>query len=171
MFSTAIARVLFASRWLLTPFYIGLVIALLGLLYKGGRQTYDFIEGITTASEEEVILSALGLIDLTLTGSLLVMVIFSGFANFVQRIDVSEHRNWPIWMVGIDFGELKLKLMASITAIAAIKLLESYMNLEHVSDRNLLFEAGIFGVFVFGALILSISERVSHSGNDDHHDH
>ncbi len=164
MRSTLIATLLFATRWLLTPFYFGLAVALIGLLYKAAMHIYELGLALTTSSEDDVILSVLGMIDLTLTASLVVLVIFSGFANFVQRVDVQEHRDWPQWMVGIDFGELKLKLMASITAIAAIKLLESYMNVGHVSDRDLIFEIALFGAFVLGALILAIAEKVGRNG-------
>jgi uncharacterized protein (TIGR00645 family) len=99
-----------------------------------------------------------------LTASLIVLVIFSGFANFVARIDAEDHPDWPHWMVGIDFGELKLKLMGSIVAIAGIKLLESYMNLDHVVDRDLGWQMGIFGAFVVATLLLSIAEWVGHIG-------
>jgi uncharacterized protein (TIGR00645 family) len=166
---TLFARVLFASRWLLTPFYVALVVALLGLLGKGVKHAYELAIGCPGFTEDDVILSVLGIVDLTLTGSLVVLVIFSGFANFVARIDVEEHADWPHWMVGIDFGELKLKLMASIVAIAAIKLLESYMNIGHVADRDIGWQLGIFGAFVVGALLLSIAEWVGHIGATSDH--
>ena len=90
-----------------------------------------------TDTEEEVILGALGIVDLTLTASLVVLVIFSGYANFVSRVDTAAHPGWPHWMANIDFSELKLRLMASIVAISAIKLLETYMNIENETDRQL----------------------------------
>jgi uncharacterized protein (TIGR00645 family) len=161
---TIFARVLFASRWLLTPFYVALVVALLGLLGKGVKHAYELAIGFVTFSEDDIILSALGIVDLTLTASLIVLVIFSGFANFVARIDIDEHPDWPHWMIGIDFAELKLKLMGSIVAIAGIKLLESYMNINHTVDRDLGWQMGIFGAFVVATLLLSISEWVSHIG-------
>ena len=166
---TIFARVLFASRWLLTPFYVALVVALLALLGKGVKHAYELAVGFPTFSEDDIILSALGIVDLTLTASLIVLVIFSGFANFVARIDVEEHPDWPHWMVGIDFGELKLKLMASIVAIAGIKLLEAYMNLDHVTDRDLGWQMGIFGAFVVASLLLSIAEWVGHIGAKNEH--
>jgi len=166
---TIFARVLFASRWLLTPFYVALVVALLGLLGKAVKHAYELAVGFMTYSEEDVILSALGIVDLTLTASLIVLVIFSGFANFVARIDIDEHPDWPHWMVGIDFGELKLKLMASIVAIAGIKLLEAYMNIDHARDRELGWQLGIFGAFVIAALLLGISEWIGRLGARNEH--
>ena len=167
---TIFARVLFASRWLLTPFYVALVVALLALLGKGVKHAYELAVGFPTFSEDDIILSALGIVDLTLTASLIVLVIFSGFANFVARIDVEEHPDWPHWMVGIDFGELKLKLMASIVAISGIKLLEAFMHLDDdVPDRELGWQVGIFGAFVVASLLVAIAERVTRDGAHGEH--
>jgi uncharacterized protein (TIGR00645 family) len=154
--------VLFACRWLLTPFYLALVVALLALLGKVATRAYGIAAQFLTLTEEDVILGALGVIDLTLTASLIVLVIFSGYANFVSRIDLTQHPGWPAWMADIDFSELKLKLLASIVAIAAIKLLEAYMNVEHETDRELYWQAGLFGAFVVAALLLGVAEGFGH---------
>ena len=149
---------LFASRWLLTPFYVALVVALLALLGKVGVRAYGLVTQFLTYSEEDVILGALGIVDLTLTASLVILVIFSGYANFISRVDAATHSDWPRWMADIDFSELKLRLMTSIVAISAIKLLEAYMNIEHETDRQLAWQAGVLGVFVASALLLGIAE-------------
>ena len=107
-------------------------------------------------------LGVLGIVDLTLTASLVVIVIFSGYGNFVARLDPDQHRDWPQWMAEIDFSELKLKLMASIVAIAAIKLLEAYMDIGHEPDRDLYWLTGILLVFVASALFLGIADRLGH---------
>jgi uncharacterized protein (TIGR00645 family) len=159
---------LFASRWLLTPFYVALVIALLALLGKVGIRAYGMVTQFPTFSEEDVILGALGIVDLTLTASLIILVIFSGYANFISRVDVATHPSWPRWMADIDFSELKLKLMASIVAISAIKLLEAYMNIDHETDRQLAWQAGVLGVFVASALLLGIAEWLGQRGNGSH---
>ena len=149
---------LFASRWLLAPFYVALVVALLALLGKVAIRAWGLAAQFTTYTEEDVILGALGIVDLTLTASLVVLVIFSGYANFISRIDASTHPDWPRWMAEIDFSELKLRLMASIVAISAIKLLEAYMNIDHETDRQLAWQAGVLGVFVASALLLGVAE-------------
>ena len=159
---------LFASRWLLTPFYVALVVALLALLGKVGVRAYGLVTQFTTFSEEDVMLSALGIVDLTLTASLVILVIFSGYANFISRIDAATHPDWPRWMAEIDFSELKLKLMASIVAISAIKLLEAYMNIDHETDRQLAWQAGVLGVFVASALLLGLAEWLGNRGEDSH---
>jgi uncharacterized protein (TIGR00645 family) len=159
---------LFACRWLLAPFYVALVVAMLALLGKVGERAYGLVSQFQSSSEEDVILGALGIVDLTLTGSLVVLVIFSGYANFVSRVDMEEHPRWPHWMADIDFSELKLKLMASIVAISAIKLLEAYMNLDHETDRQLAWQMGMVGVFVASALLLGIAEWFGHRGEAPH---
>ena len=121
-------RFLFSSRWLLAPFYAGLVLALVVLLIKALQELAHFVLHAFNATEAEVILGVLTLIDLTLTGSLIIIVIISGYENFVSKIDESEHKDWPEWMGKIDFTGLKLKLLSSIVAISAIQVLKAFMN-------------------------------------------
>jgi uncharacterized protein (TIGR00645 family) len=153
-------KLLFASRWLLAPFYLALVVALLALLAKVGFHAYDLTSHFLALSEDQVLLSALGVVDLTLSGSLVVIVILSGYVNFIAPVDIEMHKDWPRWIAKIDFSELKLKLMASIVAITAIKLLEGYMNVGSVSDRDLAWQTGIHIAFVVTALLLALAERV-----------
>jgi uncharacterized protein (TIGR00645 family) len=157
---TTFEKLLFACRWLLAPFYVALVVVLIGLLAKVVIHAYALAVQFNGLTEEDMILGALGVIDLTLVACLVVLVIFSTYSNFVARVDTVVHEDWPGWMTGIDYGELKLKLVASIVAISAIKLLEAYMNLEHETDRELGWQAGIFGAFVVAALLLSIADAI-----------
>jgi uncharacterized protein (TIGR00645 family) len=161
MIESWLERFLFSSRWLLAPLYVGLVISLLMLVVKGMQELGHFIMRIGSAKEGDVILGALTLVDLTLTGSLIVIVIFSGYENFVSRIDASKHEDWPEWMGKIDFTGLKLKLMSSIVAISAIQLLKAFMNIANTSDRDLMWLVGIHLVFVGSGLLLALSDRIS----------
>ncbi|MGD1016705.1 MAG: YqhA family protein [Roseiarcus sp.] len=167
MLKLSFEKILFASRWLLTPFYVALVFALLALLAKVGVRVYDLATGFAGLGEEDVLLAALGIVDLTLSASLIVIVILSGYANFVSRIDVAAHANWPRWIAEVDFGELKLKLMASIVAISAVKLLEAFMDVEHESDRELGWRTGVLATFVVAALLLSLADRLGRRQSGD----
>jgi uncharacterized protein (TIGR00645 family) len=159
---------LFATRWLLAPFYVALVIALFALVGKVGVLAYGLIAQFVTSSEEDIILSALEIVDLTLEGSLIVLVIFSGYANFVSNIGVEDHPEWPQWMAKVDFSGLKLKLMSSIVAISAVKLLESFMNVDNETDRHIVAQAALLVLFVVVGLILAISERLGrHKGGHE----
>jgi uncharacterized protein (TIGR00645 family) len=160
-------KLLFASRWLLAPFYLALVVALLALLAKVGVHVYELTIHFLDLSEDQVLLSALGVVDLTLSGSLVVIVILSGYVNFIAPVDIEMHKDWPRWFAKIDFSELKLKLMASIVAITAIKLLEGYMNVGSVSDRDLAWQTGVHIAFVITALLLALAERVGGDRRDE----
>jgi uncharacterized protein (TIGR00645 family) len=162
MIERTLEKILFASRWLLAPFYFALAIGLIELLVKTIERLYELAHNFFNLGESGIILGVLSIIDLTLTASLVVIVIFSGYVNFVSRIDIAEHRDWPQWMASIDFSELKLKLMSSIVAISAIKLLEAYMDIDQQTDRNLWWLAGVHLTFVVSALLLAASDWISH---------
>ena len=160
MIERLIEKFLFSSRWILAPFFIALVFALIALLLKTVQQTLAFATHFAGATESDVILETLSIVDLTLTGSLLVIVIFSGYENFVSKIDASEHLDWPDWMSRIDFSGLKLKLMSSIVAISGIQLLRNFMAMKEVSDRDMTWSVVVHLVFVVSALLLALTDRV-----------
>jgi uncharacterized protein (TIGR00645 family) len=112
-------KILFSSRWLLAPIYLGLVVGLVALVVKDIQHIIHIVPNILNASESDLVLDILGLIDLSLTASLVIIVVFSGYENFVSRIVTTGHEDWPEWMSKIDFTGLKLKLLSSIVAISA----------------------------------------------------
>jgi uncharacterized protein (TIGR00645 family) len=162
MIRGTVERLLFASRFLLTPLYLALAISLVALLGKGGLHLYQLLSQLPTLDDEAVLLSELAIVDLTLTASLVVIVFLSGYTNFVAPVVMKKDDGRPHWIAEIDFGELKLKLMASIVAISAIKLLEGFMNISHESDRELYWLVGIHLTFVVSTLILALADRFSH---------
>jgi uncharacterized protein (TIGR00645 family) len=153
--------VLFMSRWALAPFYLGLAFSILLLLYKFIEEVAHVAAKTFKGSEADVILGVLSLVDLTLTASLLIIVIFSGYENFVSKIDHSKHRDWPEWMGTIDFTALKLKLLSSIVAISAIQLLKQFMDVKKVPDRELFWYVVIHLVFVGSSVLLALSDRIA----------
>jgi uncharacterized protein (TIGR00645 family) len=161
MFRDAFERILFAARFLLAPLYLALAISLVALLVKSGLHLYELMMQLPTLNDEQVLLSELAIVDLTLTASLVVIVFLSGYTNFVAPVVMRRDDGRPHWIAEIDFTELKLKLMASIVAISAIKLLEGFMNIDHESDRELYWLAGLHLTFVVSTLVLAISDRVS----------
>ena len=157
--------VLFASRWLLAPFYLGLAIALAILMLKSGIEVAHLAKIALSGSESDIILGVLGLVDLTLTGSLLIIVIFSGYENFVSKIDHSGHKDWPEWMGTIDFTGLKLKLLSSIVAISAIQLLKKFMSVgPNLNEREIMWLVIIHVVFVVSSVLLALSDWMA-AGN------
>ena len=158
-----IERLLTASRWLLAPFFIGLALGLVILLIKFLQELYHLAVTALTVTEAQAILGVLTLVDLALTGALVLIVIFSGYENFVSRIDHTRARDWPSWMASIDFTSLKIKLLGSIVAISAIQLLKQFMAIGSVSDRDLWWSTGIHLVFVVSSVLLALSDRLSAS--------
>jgi uncharacterized protein (TIGR00645 family) len=158
---------LFGSRWLLAPFYAGLALALIVLLIKF-VVLYELGIHAFSGKEADVILGVPSLVDLALSGSLLVIVIFSGYENFVSKIDHTHYRDWPEWMGTIDFTSLKLKLLSSIVAISAIQLLKQFMSISPGTDRETrLWYVVIHLAFVTSSVLLALSDRIS----GDHRNH
>jgi uncharacterized protein (TIGR00645 family) len=138
-----------------------LVVALVVLMFKALQELWHFITHALVATESDVILGVLALIDLTLTGSLILIVIFSGYENFVSKIQHSDHEDWPEWMSKIDFSGLKLKLLSSIVAISAIQVLKAFMNLKNISDRDLMWYVGIHMMFVLSGVFMAWTDKIS----------
>jgi uncharacterized protein (TIGR00645 family) len=155
-----IEYVLFNSRWLMAPFYLGLVVCLAVMLYKFFKKLWEFVLIAPSATENDIILGALSLIDVSLVGNLILIVVFSGYENFVSRIDPGDHPDWPEWMTKVDFAGLKQKVLASIVAISAIQVLKAFMNIDITLDTQKLgWLVGVHLVFVVSALILALSDR------------
>ncbi len=165
MIERVIEGILFRSRWILAPFYVGLVVAMLVLLFKFGHELLHFVLHAVAATESDIILGILALVDLTLTCNLVVIVIFSGYENFVSKIDPAGHPDWPEWMTRVDFTGLKQKLLASIVAISAIQLLKAFMNLDKgsMSETTLMWLVIIHVVFVGSSLVLAWSDSLSNN--------
>ena len=168
MIERILEKILFSSRWLLAPIYLGLIVGLVALVVKDIQHIIHIIPNILHASESDLVLDILGLIDLSLTASLVIIVIFSGYENFVSRITTTGHEDWPEWMAKIDFTGLKLKLLSSIVAISAIQLLRAFMDINKTSDRDLMWYVIIHVVFVSSGLLLALTDRLSeHPTKDD----
>ncbi len=157
-----VERVLFASRWLLAPIYLGLAFVLAALVVKFFQEIGHLLGHILELSESGVILVALTLVDLSLVGGLIVMVMFSSYENFVSRIDAraTEEHNLG-WMGKLDAGGLKLKVATSIVAISSIQLLKVFMAAGDTPNDKLFWYATLHLVFVVAALLLAVLDRLS----------
>jgi uncharacterized protein (TIGR00645 family) len=165
-------QVIFASRWLLAPIYLGLSISLAVLLVIFLRELWHLATHVLTLTETDAILGVLALVDLAMTGSLIIIVVFSGYENFVSKIDHSGHSDWPEWMGTIDFTALKLKLLGSIVAISAIQLLKEFMKMTTVTEadeRKLFWLVVIHMVFVGSSVLLALSDWISGGGHGGSH--
>jgi uncharacterized protein (TIGR00645 family) len=152
---------LFASRWVLVPIYAGLAASLLVLLVSFGMKVVKLCLGLMEASTDDVIISVLSLIDLSLVANLVLIVVWAGYENFVSRLLAEEHPERPDWISHIGYSDLKIKLMTSIVAISAIHLLEDFMHVDATSDRHLGWSVGLHMAFVVSAVLLVVMDRLS----------
>ena len=160
---SAFERTLFATRWLLAPIYFGLSVAVLALGIKFFQELWHVMSHITDTTEADLVLTVLSLIDLTLVGSLIVMVMFSGYENFVSRLDSVDAAGSLDWLGKLDANALKLKVAASIVAISSIHLLSKFMEASTIPNDKLLWYTIIHMTFVVSALMLGLLDKMAFS--------
>lgn len=157
----AMERLMYASRWILAPVYLGLSLALFLLLLKFYQELFHFIPHIFEIDESTLILNILTLIDLTLVGSLLVIVMFSGYENFVSQMDIGDSAEKLDWLGSHDYGSLKMKVAASIVAISSIHLLKIFMNVHDTDNDKLMWYVLIHLTLVISALLMGFLDKIS----------
>jgi len=157
----ALENLLYASRWLLAPIYLGLSLALLILGVKFFQELAHVAPTILAIKETDIVLMVLSLIDLALVGGLLVMVMFSGYENFISRIDIDDGKEKLAWLGKMDSGSLKQKVAASIVAISSIHLLKAFMNAEKITNDKLMWYVLMHLTFVLSAMGMAMIDRMN----------
>jgi uncharacterized protein (TIGR00645 family) len=163
-----VEKLLFASRWLLAPVYLGMSLVLIALGVKCFQELYHIFAEIFTMAESDLVLILLSMIDLVLVGSLIVMVMFSGYENFVSKIDVGDEAEKLGWLGKLDAGTLKLKVAASIVAISSIHLLQKFMDVETIAGDKLFWYVIIHMTFVVSAVMMGVLDRMSFAAHREH---
>jgi uncharacterized protein (TIGR00645 family) len=161
MLERTVEKLLFASRWLLAPMYLGLSLSLIALGVKFFQEVAHSLVGIFTLAESDLVLVVLSLIDIVLVGSLIVMVMLSGYENFVSKIDAGTAQESPAWLGKLDSGTLKLKVAASIVAISSIHLLRIFMNAQATPNDKILWYVVLHLTFVVSAVLLGVLDRMA----------
>ena len=154
-------NLLYASRWLLAPIYMGLSFGLLMLGIKFFQEVIHAMPIILETKEADLVLVILSLVDMALVGGLLVMVMLSGYENFVSSIDIEEGKEKLSWLGKLDSGSLKQKVAASIVAISSIHLLKAFMNAEHIDNDKLMWYVIIHMTFVLSALGMAVVDKMN----------
>jgi uncharacterized protein (TIGR00645 family) len=161
MLEKQLERLLFACRWLLAPLYLGLSLGLIVLGIKFFQEAFHVFAHVIALEEADLVLIVLAMIDLTLVGSLIVMVMFSGYENFVSRIDHDAGTDAPAWLSKLDSGTLKLKVAASIVAISSIHLLRVFMDAQQIPNDKILWYVILHLTFVISAVLLGVLDKIS----------
>jgi uncharacterized protein (TIGR00645 family) len=172
----ALEVLMFNSRWLLAPFYVGLVVGIALLLVKFTQEFFHILPHIFESTESELILAVLTLVDMSLVANLLLIIIFSGYENFVSKIDTAGHEDRPEWMGKVDFSGLKVKVIASIVAISAIELLKAFVNVGAqidasatpsapwtwtAADKAIAWKVGIHVILVISGMLFAVMDKIA----------
>lgn len=161
----AVERILegamFNSRWLLAPFYVGLVLAIVLLLVKFVKEFVQLVPAVLWGDGSEAIVGILSLVDIALVANLLLIIVFAGYENFVSKIDTGAHEDRPAWMGHVDFSDLKIKLIGSIVAISGIELLKAFVDVQAMTTEQLAWKVGIHLTFVVSGVLFAVMDRLA----------
>jgi uncharacterized protein (TIGR00645 family) len=158
----------FRSRWLLAPFFVGLILAIIALLVKFLKQLWALAIGVFSLTSDEMIINILTLVDSALIAALLLIIGFSGYENFVSKIGTGDHEDRPAWMGKVGFSDLKIKLIGAIVAISAIELLKAFINLDEFTWYQLSWKVGIHVTFVVSGVLFAITDRITDGKSGGH---
>ncbi|MFQ2637230.1 TIGR00645 family protein [Aeromonas caviae] len=157
----AFEKLMYSSRWIMAPIYLGLSLVLVTLGVKFFQEIFHIIPNIWKIKEVELVLVTLSLIDIALVGGLIVMVMFSGYENFVSRLDVGDNDDKLGWLGKLDAGSLKNKVAASIVAISSIHLLKVFMNTENIPNDKIKWYLLIHITFVLSAFAMGYLDKIT----------
>lgn len=160
----ALEKGLFASRWLLAPFYVGLILAVLLLMAKFAVKFTSVVGHFNELTSSALVVDILGLIDLALIANLLIIITFSGYESFVSKMDVGDHEDKPTWMGKVGFAELKMKVIGSIVAISAIELLRVFIEIKSYDSEQIMWKIVMHATFVLSGLMFAISDWLGRAG-------
>lgn len=156
-----IERLMYRSRWLLAPIYLGLSLSLIALGIKFFQEAIHLLVYIFSSTESDMVLAILSLIDMAMVGGLIVMVMMSGYENFVSQIDVASGDEKLGWLGKMDASSLKMKIAASIVAISSIHLLKMFMNIPNLNPEHIKWYVIIHMVFVVSAFAMGYLDKLT----------
>ena len=160
-FERTMESAIFASRWILAPFFLGLIVGMLVLLVKFGKELVALLMGVLGLYEHDTIISVLTLVDTALLAVLLLIIIFSGYENFVSKLNIGEHEDRPAWMGKVGFSDLKMKLISAIVAISAVELLKAFLVSDTMTSEQIGWKIAIHLTFVVSGLLFAASDWIS----------
>ena len=168
-----IERFIFFSRWLQLPVYLGLIVASVLYAIKFMIQLWHLITGFSIMTESTIMLSVLGLIDISMVINLLVVVFIGGYWTFVSKIEFDDHADKPDWLNKINASTLKIKLIISLVSISGVHLLKTFIDIHNSSLQDALLQIGIHLVFIISAVLLAYTDKIMHieEMTGTHHTH
>lgn len=157
----ALESLIFRGRWLLAPFFVGLLFAVILLLIKFFKQLYLVGVATFTATNQELLVGILTLVDTALLAGLLLIIIFSGYENFVSKLNIDNHEDRPAWMGKVGFSGLKMKLISAIVAISAVELLKVFISSSAYTSEELILKVVIHVTFVISGALFALTDFIN----------
>ncbi|MBI3526006.1 MAG: TIGR00645 family protein [Betaproteobacteria bacterium] len=159
-FIKAMESLIFSSRWLQAPLYLGLIVAQGVYVFQFMHELALLVARTGSLSENDIMLIVLGLIDVVMIANLLIMVIVGGYETFVSRLDLEDHPDQPEWLSHVNAGVLKVKLATALIGISSIHLLKTFINAAHTEDRVILWQVAIHLSFLISAIAIAVTDRI-----------
>lgn len=154
-------KFIFSSRWLLVPFFLGLIVGMAVLLIKFVKEMVLLIQGVLGFIEHDTVISILTLVDTALIAVLLLIIVFSAYENFVSKLSIGDHEDRPAWMGKVGFSDLKMKLIGAIVAISAVELLKAFLVSTTLTSEQLKWKITIHLTFVVSGLLFALADWIS----------
>jgi uncharacterized protein (TIGR00645 family) len=165
-----LTAILFGSRWLQVPLYLGLIVAQAVYVYLFWVELSHLVQETPHLTEEKIMLVVLGLIDVVMISNLLIMVIVGGYETFVSRLDLAGHPDEPDWLSHVNANVLKVKLATAIIGISSIHLLKTFINAPNLDEKTLLWQVSIHMAFVLSAVGIAVIDKLmGHAIIDEKH--
>ncbi len=155
-------KIIFASRWIQAPLYIGLIVGGVLYAYKFLVELIHLCATIDVITESALMLGVLTLVDITMVANLLVMVIIGGYSTFVSRLNIEKHEDKPEWLQKVDAGTLKVKLAGSLVGVSGIHLLQIFINIKNHDTEHVMWQVIIHVVFLLSSIMLAFTEKILH---------
>lgn len=156
-----LANLIFGSRWLQVPLYLGLIIAQCVYVFLFMKELFHLIGHATEFGEQQIMLIVLGLIDVVMISNLLVMVIVGGYETFVSRLGIEGHPDEPEWLDHVNAGLLKVKLAMALISISSIHLLKTFIEADNKAESTIMWQVIIHTAFLLSALVMAWVDKIS----------
>jgi len=156
-------EIIFLSRWMQLPVYLGLIVATILYSVKFIMQLWHLINDFSIMDENVIMLPVLGLIDISMVINLLIVVVIGGYITFVSKISFDGHEDRPDWLSKINASSLKIKLILSLVSISGVHLLKTFIDVHNIPLQDALLQIGIHVVFIFSALLLAYADKIMHT--------
>jgi uncharacterized protein (TIGR00645 family) len=165
-FEKYLEKLIFFSRWIQLPVYLGLIVASILYSVKFMKQLWTLINDFSIMNENTIMLSVLGLIDISMVINLLVVVFIGGYITFVSKITFDGHEDRPDWLSKMNASSLKIKLIISLVSISGVHLLKTFIDVHNIPLQDALIQIGIHIVFIMSALLLAYTDKIMYSHGD-----